>query len=126
MMRRGRMMESVMVTAAVAFGAQVASAQAVVPLPTDVPVWLVGHDAIDGTRLGAYEEVHFSMGRTDKDGPLQAGVEGVARCDFGAIEPVERTGVTRRFSHSPAFGELTSGFETGITPVWKIYDSRGL
>ena len=43
------------------------------PLPTDVPVWMVGHEAIDGRRLEAYSDVSFTMGGTDKNDALRFG-----------------------------------------------------
>lgn len=43
------------------------------PLPTDIPVWLVGHPALDGQTLHPYSGVRFAMGRAGKDGPLAVG-----------------------------------------------------
>jgi len=43
------------------------------PLPTDVPVWMVGHPQLDGRSLEPYSDVRFAMGRAGKEGPLAVG-----------------------------------------------------
>lgn len=55
------------------------AAQEVLPLRTDLPVWLVGNPHIDGRSLQPYE-VRFALGQAGKDGPLPFGaqVEGRA------------------------------------------------
>ncbi|MEM7414799.1 MAG: hypothetical protein AAF389_04825 [Gemmatimonadota bacterium] len=59
-------------TATVGF-APGASSQEAPPLPTDVPIWAVGGDEVDGRRLRPYDRAPFTIGRTDKEGPLDVG-----------------------------------------------------
>ncbi len=42
---------------------------AVPPIPSDVPIRLVGHPSLDGSALAPYAGVRFAMGRVDKSGP---------------------------------------------------------
>jgi hypothetical protein len=54
-------------------GVRGVSAQGAPQLPVDLPLWMVGNGAIDGTRLKPYTDVAFSIGGTDKEGPLETG-----------------------------------------------------
>lgn len=74
-------------------GAGSGSAQGVPPIPTDVPVWMVGHASIDGRRLAEYDSVTFAMGGTDKEGPLGTGERIEARAtQTMSLKPEERDG----------------------------------
>ena len=43
------------------------------PIPVDVPLWMVGHGELDGSRLKPYSDVRFALGGAGKDGPLATG-----------------------------------------------------
>lgn len=58
------------------------TAQAAPGLPTDVTVWMVGNPSIDGHVLAGYTDVEFSIGGTDKNGPLETG----ERVDVQALQ----------------------------------------
>ena len=54
-------------------GADGVRAQDAPPLPSDLPVWMIGGPHIDGARLQPFEKVRFALGGASKEAPLGLG-----------------------------------------------------
>jgi len=105
------------------------------PLPSDVPVLLVGSDHLDGSRLHPYEDVRLAMGRAGKAGPLGLGETIDARAiTVQSLRREQRDGDevwVRSFSiQSPADGQEFASGEivldlTTLTPISSHVSNQG-